>query len=148
MAVATLTVTMSNEFGNMRDPNKVILDWLSTSDTGAVSLAICSTYITAQGVHKPHPKKLQGFIRSIMTIPGLLGDLTTTLPTTLYDITLLDPYGYDISGNILADRSATVAEKEVPTENLYIDSELTLTISGAGNSKTGRIILELASDAR
>jgi len=139
---ATLTVAMSNEFGDMSDPNKVILDWLST-DLGVVSIAICSTYITAQGVFKPHPKKLQGFLRSIETIPGLLGDKTTTVPTTLYDITLLDPYGYDISGGILADRSASVAEKEVPTEDLYIDSELTLTIANAGNAKTGRIILEI-----
>lgn len=144
--LATLTVTMSNPYGDSADPNKIILDWLST-DLGVVSLAICSTYATAQGANKVFPKKLRGFLRSIETIPGLLGDKTTTCPTTLYDITLLDSYSYDISGAILADRSASVAEKEIPTENLYIDSDLTLTIANAGDAKTGRIILEIVPDA-
>jgi len=144
--LATLTVTMSNPYGDMADPNKIVLDWKST-DLGVVSIAICSTFATAQGAMKVSPKKLRGFIRAIETIPGLLGDLTTTLPTTLYDITILDAYGLDVTAGVLADRSAAVAETEVPISPLYVDSELTLTIANAGNAKTGRIIIEMASDA-
>lgn len=144
--LATLTVTMSNPYGDMADPNKVILDWLST-DLGVVSIDICSTYATAVGGMRVFPSKLQGFLRSIETAPGLYGDLATTVPTTLYDITLLDPYGYDIAGGVLADRSEAVAQVKIPTEPLYIDSEITLTIAAAGDAKTGRIILELVPDA-
>lgn len=147
MAGSALIVTMSNPYADMADPNKVTLDWTSDGSTGTVSIAICDTYATAQGEMTVYPSKLQGFLRSIETIPGLLGDKTTDVPTTLYDITLLDPYSYDISGNVLADRSASVAEMVIPTEPLYIDSEITLTISGAGNDKHGRIILELVPDA-
>ncbi len=71
----------------------------------------------------------------------MLGDLTTTLPTALYDITLLDAYNYDVADGNLANRSGTAAETVVFDSPVPIDSELTLTIAAAGDAKTGRMIL-------
>ncbi|MDP1614613.1 MAG: hypothetical protein Q8L68_02340, partial [Methylococcales bacterium] len=51
---------------------------------------------------------ITGFLTAIETIPGASGGLTTALPTTLYDITIKDPYGYDIAVGELANRSGTV----------------------------------------
>lgn len=147
MAGSALVVTMSNPYGDMAGPNKVILDWTSDSTAGTVSIPICSTYAAAQGWNGVQPAKLQGFIRSLETIPGASGDLTTTLPTAAYDVTLLDSYAQDVSAAVLADRSGTVAEREIPTSPLYIDDEITLTIANAGNSKTGRLILELVGNS-
>lgn len=148
MAGSALVVTMSNPYGDMVGPNKVTLDWTSDDSAGSVSIAICSTYSTAQGWNGVQPVKLQGFVRSIESIPGASGDKSTNVPTTLYDITLLDSFGHDMSAGVLADRSASVAEKEIPVDPLYIDDEITLTIAAAGNSKQGRLIIELVSEAR
>ena len=90
--------------------------------------------------------KLSGYIVDIETIPGLNGDKTTDCPTTLYDITLDDSYGYDLAGGALANRSASVAEKVVPSQPIPIDSEITISISAAGNAKRGRIILQIAPE--
>ena len=147
MSLATLTVTAQKNpslDGSVGGNFSVTLDWLST-DGGAVSLAICSTYSAAQLAANPfsfQPAKILGVIRSIETIPGLLGAPATNPPTDLYDITLLDKYSLDIAGGQLADRSATVAQKVVPASKIIIDSEITLTIANAGNAKNGRIIME------
>jgi len=144
MAGSALTVTMSNPFGDDCDKNVIVLDWTSDSSAGTVAIDIASTFAAAQlavSQALPQPKKIKGYIKAIETIPGLLGDKTTTCPTTLYDITLDDPYDYDLAGGSLADRSASLAEKVVPSSPIPVDSEVTLSISSAGNSKTGRIII-------
>lgn len=143
--LATLTVWTDNAFmdGGMTADYKIRLDWKST-DLGVVSLAIASTYAAAQlalgGLHI-QPTLIRGRLVSIETIPGLLGDKLTTCPTTLYDITLLDPYALDIADGTLGDRSASLAEQVVFDTPIKIDSELTLTIAAAGDAKTGRMIL-------
>lgn len=143
----TLTVTeMTNPYGDTPQHNKIILDWLSDASAGTVSSDICSTFAAAQkviGENMPQPSKLNGYIVAIETIPGLKGDKTTTCPTALYDITLDDEYGYDVAGGVLANRSASVAETKVPSQPIPIDSEITVSISNAGNEKTGRIIILL-----
>lgn len=44
------------------------------------------------------------YLESVETDPG-------TAPTTLYDMTISDAYGYDVAGGLLTNRSATVTEK-------------------------------------
>ena len=144
MAGSALVVTMSNPYADDKDTNKVILDWTSDDSDGSVSIDIASTYATAQALLNdslPQPSKIMGSIVKIETVPGTEGDLTTAKPTALYDITILDAYGLDVAGGSLANRSGTVAESVVPDAPIPIDSELTLTIASAGNSKTGRTIL-------
>ena len=146
MAGSALTVTVEgNPQMDLCEPYKVILDWTSASG-GTVSLAIASTYATAQAAISPalpQPSKLQGYIKSIETIPGEEGDKSTSCPTASYDITLDDAHGYDLAGGELADRSNSAAEKITAVDPIPIDDEITLSIANAGNSKKGRIILHI-----
>lgn len=85
---------------------------------------------------------ITGMIEFIETAPGENGDLTTDLPTTLYDITLLDAHGYDWAMSTLLNRSAAVAELvQPPPSPILISQELILTIAAAGDAKRGRIII-------
>jgi hypothetical protein len=145
MGAGTVTVvSMSNPYACHGD-NKVVVDWLTSTDTGLVSGALCSIFSAAElakGLPGAiQPSKFQGFIQKIETIPGLHGDLTTTLPDASYDITITDPYGLDVTAAALADRSGTVAEAKFPAIPIAVDSELTLNVTNANNSKTGRIII-------
>lgn len=142
MAAGTLTVAMSNQFGDRKDDNKVELTWLSET-TGALSKAVCSTFSTAQAAlcpTWPQPKKLTGYIRKIATNPG------ATTPDDNYDITLLDADGIDVAGGALTDRDASTSEVVVPASLIYIDSEITLTIAGAGSNKNGVCTIYLANE--
>jgi hypothetical protein len=89
------------------------------------------------------PASVKGVIRSIQTAPGLNGDRTTTLPNA-YDLTLLDSYGVDVAEGKLMGRSGTVAEVVAFDHQKVIDSELTVTIAGAGDTKKGRVIINLS----
>ena len=146
MAGSALTVTVNgNPFlDGKRDRAQIICDWTSDAAAGSVALAIASTYAAAQlaiSPSRPQPNRIVGRITMIETIPGASGDKTTTCPDDNYDITLPDAYGYDVADGTLANRSSSVAQTIVYEEPLTIDSELTLTITAAGNSKTGRLIL-------
>jgi len=146
MSASTLTVKVEgNPFmDGYKDSFKVILDWKSEGGgAGSVSKAICSTYAAQKtfGDFSALPKKIRGIFQSFETIPGLLGDKTTTCPTDAYDITLLNAYGYDVMGGNGANRSSSVAQFVTATSDVNIDSDLTLTIAAAGDDKTGRIIL-------
>ena len=144
--VQALIVTVEgNPFMDDRDNYRIILDWTSAA-AGTVSIAIASTFAAAQkaiGYALAQPSKIQGYLKSVETLPGLLGVAATDPPTASYDITLLDPYSYDVCGGDLADRSATAAEKIVPTSDIRLDSEITLTIASAGDDNHGRIIMEM-----
>ena len=84
---------------------------------------------------------LAGRVVAFETIPGLNGDLTTTLPTAAYDITIVDEYGTDVAAGALADRSGTAGERVNPSVAIPIWGALTLKIAAAGDSKTGRLII-------
>lgn len=141
MAGSLLTVTsITNPYLDNTIPNTIVLDWFSDASDGSVSIDLVSTYTAAQATGEPQPTKLKGYIVGIETIPGEDGNLTDDLPDA-YDLSLNDPYSYDLAGGSLAARSATVAEKVVPSQPIPIDSEITVTISGAGNATKGRIII-------
>ena len=146
MAGSALTVKVNgNPFlDGQHDRAQIICDWTSDAAAGSVALAIASTYATAQAAISPsypQPKRIVGKITMIETIPGANGDKATTCPTDQYDVTLPDAYGYDVADGTLANRSGSVAESVVYEEPLAIDSDLTLTIANAGNSKAGRLII-------
>jgi hypothetical protein len=144
----SLTVTAEkNPFMDANTPTRLILDWVSAV-AGTVSLPIASTYTAAQvgkSANPPAPSKVQGVLLSTQTIPGYLGDLVTDCPTA-YTLQLLDAYGEDhLNGvAVTTPRSATVSQILMQgSGKRVIDSELTLTIAGAGSGLKGRIILEL-----
>jgi hypothetical protein len=139
----TVTLTMSNPYAQGGE-NKVVANWTATAGA-VVSVALCTAFAAAQlstyGFASPQPSKFRGKLVKVETIPGANGDLTTTLPTAGYDITLLDSYSQDVAGGNLADRSGTLAEAWVPTDPIAVDDDITLTLANTGASKTGRIIL-------
>ena len=106
-----------------------VLDWVSHTD-GTVDNSI--TDLIGQ---------LGGRVIAFETIPGLLGDLATDLPTNLYDITIDDEYGTDIAAAALANRSGTVGERVNPAVAIPIWAPLTLTIAAAGDTLAGRLII-------
>ena len=137
-------LVMSNPYGRDGD-NKIEINWTADTggDAGKVTCDICAEYNSVNsryGINSIQPSKLTGFIRKIVTNPG------STAPTAAYDITLLDADGVDVAGGTLADRSATLSESVVPAQPIYVDSELTLTITNAGDSKIGKITLYMSCE--
>jgi hypothetical protein len=127
-------------------PLRLILDWVSHTD-GVVALTVAATFTAAQALlfaTAPAPVKVRGLLKSIETVPGYLGDKATLCPTDAYTVKLADAYGWDILGN-LAGRSGLLAEKVEFASRPIVDSELTLTIAGAGSGKKGRVIVEFDS---
>jgi hypothetical protein len=135
MAGSSLTVTsMSNPYNLETKNNMIVLDWVSDDAAGNLDADIQAYFSTGY-------ENITGHIVAIETIPGQNGDKTTDCPTNGYDITLEDPYGYDLAEGSLNDRSNSVAEVYQPQVPLVVDSELTVKITNAGNSKKGRIII-------
>lgn len=108
-----------------------VIDWTSGTDAGV------STELAALA----GDSSISGYLRYIQTIPGASGDKTTTVPDADYDIVLNDAYGYDIAAGNLANRSASAAERIIPSSPMFVDGTLTLVITNASNSKTGRLVL-------
>lgn len=146
MAQALTVTPEANPFLDGSESAKIVLDWVS-SGTGTVSLPIAATLAAAVaargGLGGPRPSKVRGKLRAIEAAPGLYGDLTTATPTDQYDITILDPYSADVLDGVGANQSSSVAASVVSSDPIPVDSELTLTIANAGDTKKGRIILYL-----
>jgi len=120
-------VISSVEIREGSNRSKLVIDWTSDSSAGTV----VSDSIEAVG-----------YLAEIETIPGLLGDKVTTCPSDNYDIKITDVYGYDIAaGKMGVNRSSSVAQRQLAANPAWVDDYIIINISGAGNSKTGRLIL-------
>ena len=113
-------------------------DW---AEHGAMKVATLTWTTSAGGVFTATAtsKSINGFVVMVETDPD-----GTAVPTADYDITLLNSGGADIMGGTLADRSATVTEMAMPLlgtiyTGIAVQGALTLTVSSAGNSKTGTV---------
>lgn len=131
MAGSLMTFTY-HDLGTIR---KVIADWTSDDATGAVS-----------GV----TKKIIGTLVKAVTNPG------AAAPTDNYDIAITDEDGMDV---LAACQKTLVDRDTVTTEQVYflvldyagvplaqsihpiVYDALTIAVTAAGNSKTGRLIL-------
>ena len=133
---AVITEVAKNVGGSHTGMSTLTLTWTSDSETGAVEAAT-SDEITAW---------LEGkWIMSAKTVPGTGDDA----PTSAYDITITDEDGFSIFSTDLNDRSATATEEALPyvagtKAPRLITGALTISVSAAGNSKTGKIILTVA----
>ena len=133
---AVITEVAKNVGGSHTGMSTLTLAWTSDSATGKVEAAT-STDITAW---------LEGkWIMSAKTVPGT-GD---EAPTAAYDITITDEDGYSIFSTDLNNRSATATEEALPyvagtKAPRLITGALTISVSAAGDSKTGKIILTVA----
>jgi len=140
MAGSLLTVT---EFSDQ----KIVLDWLSDDTNGTLTANVVSTYKTALATEATAylviPDEVKGFITGVEVSPGRNGDLSTSLPTDLYDITITDAYGVGLISGELADLSNSAAVKYMSNEPISVESEITLNVTNAGNGKEGRVIIYL-----
>lgn len=107
---------------------KCVVDWTSNS-SGAATVAI----VTTSGAK---------YVQS-QTAPGVSGNLTTGLPTALYDLTITDGYTYDVAAGGLANRSGTAAELVIISAQPVIYGTLTLNVTNAGDTKSGRVVVTL-----
>ncbi len=133
---AVITEVAKSIGGSHTGMYTLTLAWTSDSATGKVE-DTTSDEITAW---------LEGkWIMSAKTVPGTGNEA----PTAAYDITITDEDGFSIFGTDLNDRSATVAEEALPyvagtKSPRLITGALTTSITNAGNSNTGKIILTIA----
>ena len=133
---AVITEVAKNIGGSHTGMSTLTLAWTSDSATGAVEVAT-SAATTAW---------LEGkWIMSAKTVPGT-GD---EAPTASYDIAITDEDGFSIFSTDLNDRSAKDPEEALPyvagtKSPRLITGALTISVSAAGNSKTGKIILTVA----
>jgi len=108
------------------DTFMVLVNWTADSGDGSFAAMVI-------------PWRIDGYIQKITTAPG------GTAPTASYDPVLKDADGVDVTGNVLANRSATAAETVRPNFDsvktpIYVDGCLSLTITGNSvNSATGTI---------
>jgi hypothetical protein len=120
-------ISRSDEFGLL----KYTIDWQGHTD-GVATLTFAAMNLG----------EVSGVLKYAETIPGVLGDKTTSTPTAAYDITITDAYAYDIMEGSLADQSATAALKSIPQNPVVLCNEaLTVNISASGNALCGRLIL-------
>jgi hypothetical protein len=140
MAGSLLTVT---EFSD----EQIVLDWLSDDAAGNLSEDVISTYKTALAIAASSylvvPDIINKMITGLEAIPGENGDLTTDVPSDLYDITVTNAYGTDLAVGELANLSSSSATKVTSLEPVSVKTEITINITNAGNSKKGRLIIYL-----
>ena len=88
------------------------------------------------------------------TIVGVTFDPTTAAPTANYDVTLSDENGVDVLAGQGANLSATVSTRVCPSQPMKdgtttstapipIHGTLDLSVSNAGDTKSGKVILYL-----
>lgn len=106
------------DYGNIRE---LTYSWAADADSG-----------TLPGSYT-HPALVDGLVCRIITIPGV-----ATPPTDQYDVTLNDQYGVDVSGGLLANRSAVGVQDVVPVVNVdkgygcvLVPGRLTMALAGS-----------------
>lgn len=131
-----LTVAMSNPFGDCKaGDNKITLTWQSAA-AGTVSYGICTQFIATRSPPAIRPTKIQGYIVKVDTNPD-----DTDAPTDNYDINLLNSDSIDVASGNLVNRDTANSEQWIPSDPPYVDSELTLTIANAGDTKKGVVTI-------
>ena len=113
-------------------------DW---AEHGAMKVATLTWTTSAGGVFTATStsKSINGFVVMVETDPD-----GTAVPTPNYDLTLLNSGGADIMGGALANRHTSTTEMTMPLLNgnytgVAVQGALTLTVTTAGNSKTGTV---------
>lgn len=116
------------------DRTKYIVDWTSAVDGAG-----------GDGTAVSDPIYAVGFLYEVETVPGANGDKATNCPDANYDIIITDPYGYDLMNGKLANRSGTVAQRQIAANPMWIDDYFVITVSNADAhpeaAKQGRIII-------
>lgn len=89
-----------------------------------------------------------GYCILLVTDPG------ATAPTANWDVTVTDPWGCDIAGGQLMNRSATITEQALaatvlqPYGERYVHGTLKLNVTNAGNATVGDVYIYIRREAR
>ena len=131
----TMTLNAVHKSGGS-DTILVTVDWLSHVSAGTASASTADFNYMGQ----PISNYLQG--RELIMAQTAPGSAT---PSS-YSMTVKDDQGQDLFGNGLATRSTSAAESEFTYDTAVhasriISGDLAMAITGAGNSKTGKLIL-------
>jgi hypothetical protein len=119
-------VVSKKTFAEVANRVKIIIDWTSDASGDVVS----------------DPIDAIGFLTEIETIPGALGVIATDPPTNLYDITITDPYGWDLmDAKFIDNRLNSAPQREVMENPQWVDDYMIVTVDGAGDANKGRIII-------
>jgi hypothetical protein len=141
LAVDTITQTLDCYGGNPPDVCVWTMTWLDDTANG-----VSARMGTDQNGNSIFQQIKGYYAGSIITVPG------SPAPTDQYDATLLDDFGIDLAGGLLANRATATPERIVPkkdaTNTVYGGTELltpvTLAISDASQNQagaTGKVIV-------
>lgn len=131
MAGSAITVTRSkHQIGQGPKLDVISVSWLSDDGDGSVDLPI------AAGLSEV---ELCGSLLQVEAVGG------TTTPTADYDVELQTPDGGNLIGTLLTDCPAAGGKVGIPAVPPTLDFEVNLVVSGAGNAKTGRVDLYIAT---
>jgi len=127
MAGATATVMRERiKLPENRALQVVTVEWLSDDADGTCSKDLAAA-LGEDGLY--------GFLDCVKTVPG------AQTPSADWDIALEDESNADLAGGGLADRSATAALIKQFADRPLLRGEVSMEISGAGNAKTGTVVL-------
>lgn len=122
MAGSACTIT---ENGHSRPVRKIHFDWTSDDATGEVTSGLTSDVYDGQIVR-------------MLAVPGSGG----TQPSNNWLYNVEDEYGIDLTGGSITNSNATNTwVSAAGSTNFVPRSRLRVVVTGAGNSKTGRITL-------
>ena len=128
MAHSAASVAVDDSIKNKGHVRITEYEWTSHTDGTVAGCTNCTF-------------EVKGYILNVETIPD-----DTDVPTTLYDLEILDEDNFDILAGDGADRSATVKEEVAPTydsgvsRHVYGDLDISITNAGSGKKGILRII--------
>lgn len=138
MAAGGSAVTLNKLKVAGREVWEIVCDWTAGAVDQIVQQNIAEKLL-AEG--RIDVAKITGKLLAIETIPGLNGNLATTIPTSLADHTFLDDYSFDLGEGIFVNQSTGASNKKYCNPPVVVNGEIQLNISTVGASKTGRDIL-------
>ena len=122
------------------DVKEIVIDWTADT-TGTVSQGIGAALYTSGdgGINST----LIGRIMAVNAIPGASGDKATNLHA-ICNMTLADPYGYDLASSGLLNLSSSAAYRINADPSMIVNNEVTLNIASTRVSGAqGRVFLWL-----
>ena len=126
-------VTITETKGNKGALETIKWAWTTDSANGAIVAA------TAAGAVNKTTFKYTGMLVKLVTVP-------TDGPTDNYDLTIIDSNSVDVLCGAGADRDTTATEYVAFSSLGFVnDSQLSLLIASAGNSKSGVAYLYIMS---
>lgn len=121
MILCLLLIFGSNAFAICSGSSTVSTSYDSVNRVSTVTITWIDCHVAPFDLSGVTPSIL-GYVMTGITIPG------APAPTNLYNVTLTDSNGVEVTGNLMAARSATVSEQAKFIR--YVNGILTFAVSG------------------